>query len=66
MKSMRFVLAGGAGGYLKTASGGRYIHDTSRHERVLLTMAAAMGITDFKGFGDPKLATKTPLPSLVA
>ena len=32
-QSMRFVLAGGNGGYLKTASGGRYIKSTERHER---------------------------------
>jgi len=66
MKSMRFVLSGGAGGYLKYAPGGRYLNDTGRHERVLLNICEAMGITTYTGFGDPKLTTKTPLPSLAA
>jgi hypothetical protein len=29
-------------------------------------MCEAMGITSYTGFGDPKLTTKTPLPSLAA
>jgi hypothetical protein len=64
--SMRFVLAGGAGGYLKTGPGGRYIHSTERHERVLLNLCEAMGITKFTGFGDASLssAAKTPLPGI--
>lgn len=72
-KSMRFVLASGAGGYLKTAPGGRYLNGpgdsaANRHERVLLTFCDALGITKFTGFGDPKLtgADKTPLSSLIA
>ena len=74
--SMRFVLAGGAGGYLKTDPRGRYLDlrpmgmatHANRHERVLLTMCDAMGITDYNGFGDPMLeaANKTPLPGLAA
>jgi hypothetical protein len=66
MKSMRFVLAGGAGGYLKKVAGGRYLKSSERHERVLLNICEAMGITDYAGFGDTKLASKTPLPALVA
>jgi Protein of unknown function (DUF1552) len=71
-KNMRFVLAGGAGGYLKTAPSGRYVlrsgqSAADRHERVLLAVCQAMGITDFTGFGDPALgANKTPLPGLAA
>jgi len=65
-KSMRFVLASGAGGYLKTAAGGRYIKSTERHERILLNLIDAMGITSFAGFGDPGLPTKTPLANIAA
>ena len=71
MQSMRFVLAGGSGGYLKT---GRYLDlrnassagGANRHERVLLNCCEAMGITSYSGFGDPALATKTPLPNIAA
>lgn len=74
MQSMRFVLAGGSGGYLKLASGGRYLNLTNasatgganRHERVLLNCCEAMGVTSYAGFGDPNLATKTPLPNVAA
>jgi hypothetical protein len=65
-KSMRFVLASGAGGYLKTAAGGRYIKSTERHERILLNIIDAMGITSFAGFGDPGLPTKMPLANIAA
>jgi hypothetical protein len=67
-QSMRFVLASGNGGYLKTASGGRYIKSTERHERILLNICEAMGITSFAGFGDPGLtgSAKTPLPNIAA
>jgi len=45
-QSMRFVLASGSnGGYLKTAANGRYIKSTERHERILLNICEAMGIT---------------------
>jgi len=67
-QSMRFVLASGTGGYLKTASGGRYIKSTERHERILLNVCEAMGITSFAGFGDPGLTgtAKTPLSNIAA
>lgn len=73
--SMRFVLAGGGGanGYLKVDPKGRYLDMRSmsspanRHERVLLALCAAMGITSFTGFGDPNLGSnKTPLPGIAA
>ena len=62
-KSMRFVLANAPGNYLKTAAGGRYLTSSERHERVLLNICEAVGITSFAGFGDPGLtgASKTPL-----
>ncbi|AUX48963.1 hypothetical protein SOCE26_105080 [Sorangium cellulosum] len=63
---MKFVLASGDGGYLKTAPGGRFITSKERHERVLLSMIDAMGITDFSGFGDPALGSKSPLPGIAA
>ncbi len=64
----------GATGYLKTTTpAGRYLHfdgtdPNSRHERALLSICDAMGLTSFAGFGDPKLdaASKTPLPGLSA
>lgn len=67
-KSMRFVLASGNGGYLKTAANGRYIKSTERHERILLNVCEAMGITSTAGFGDPGLTgtSKTPLPNIAA
>jgi hypothetical protein len=68
MKDMRFVLAGGAGGYLKQAAGGRYVNAgggaSNRHERVLLNVLEAMGITDYTGFGDPGFTGKSPLPGI--
>lgn len=64
-KSMRFVLANGnKDGYLRTAPGGRYIKSTERHERILLNLCEAMGVTTFAGFGDPRLSAKTPLPNI--
>jgi hypothetical protein len=67
MKSMRFVLASGNnGGYLKTAANGRYIKSSERHERILLNLCEAMGLTSYAGFGDPKLPSKTPLPNIAA
>ncbi len=70
-RNMKFVLAQGKGGYLKTAPTGRYlkINGNNRQERVLLNLAEAMGVTDFTGFGDisPDFkASKTPLPELRA
>lgn len=68
MKNMRFVLAGGAGGYLKQAAGGRYVNAgggaSNRHERVLLNVLEAMGVTDYTGFGDPGFTGKAPLPGI--
>jgi hypothetical protein len=65
-QSMRFVLASGSGGYLQLAPGGRYVSSTERHERVLLNICEAFGITNYKGFGDPNLPTKQPLPGIAA
>ncbi|WP_437589859.1 DUF1552 domain-containing protein [Sorangium sp. So ce1000] len=63
---MKFVLASGTGGYLKTAPNGRFIKSSERHERVLLSLCDAMGVTDFSGFGDPALPNKSPLPGIAA
>ncbi|MES1183349.1 MAG: DUF1552 domain-containing protein [Myxococcales bacterium] len=65
--SMRFVFAGSK--YLKTDPNGRYIDfgGKARHERALLNICEAMGVTDFKGFGDSNLGQdKTPLSELHA
>jgi hypothetical protein len=65
-ESMRFVFAGSK--YLKKDPNGRYINfaGKARHERALLNICEAMGVTDFKGFGDSGLADKTPLSELKA
>ncbi|MEL6183459.1 MAG: DUF1552 domain-containing protein [Myxococcota bacterium] len=50
---MRFVISGGAGGYVKTAPNGRYIRANGEpHQRVLTACAEALGVTDFTNFGD--------------
>jgi hypothetical protein len=69
---MKFVLAQGQGGYLKTAPPGRYVRANSsnkRQERVLLNLIQSMGINDFEGFGDIGAdfkPNKTPMPELAA
>jgi hypothetical protein len=67
-ESMRFVFAGSK--YLKTDPNGRYIDFSGRnvrHERALLSICEAMGVTDFKGFGASDLgANKMPLTELRA
>jgi hypothetical protein len=67
-QSMRFVFAGSK--YLKTDPKGRYIDFSGRnvrHERALLSICEAMGITDFKGFGAADLGSnKLPLSELRA
>ena len=65
-QSMRFVLASGNGGYLKTAKGGRYIKSSERHERILLNCCEALGVSDYSGFGDPNCPNKSPLPDIAA
>ena len=74
--SMKFVLAGGANKYLKTSPMGRYIKGTGtkaaaatdpgdRHERILLNVCEALGITSYTGFGDAALgANKKPYPNI--
>jgi Protein of unknown function (DUF1552) len=71
-QNMRFVFAG-ATGYLKTNPAGRYLHfngtdPNDRHERALLSICDAVGVTSYAGFGDPKLAaaSKIPLAGLAA
>lgn len=69
-KSMPYVVSGGAGGYLKRAPAGRYVHYNSatvadRHERLLLNILDAMGAS-FTGFGLLAGGDKTPLPELIA
>ncbi|MEM9070398.1 MAG: DUF1552 domain-containing protein [Myxococcota bacterium] len=53
---MRFVISGGAGGYLQKSARGRYIDGRGApHLQVLLTAAEAMGVEDFSAFGDTSL-----------
>ncbi|HWO10935.1 MAG TPA: DUF1552 domain-containing protein [Polyangiaceae bacterium] len=66
---MRFVFAGGAGGYLRTSPNGRYIDaGGDAHQRALISCAEALGITNFAGFGATGGAaeSRTALESLRA
>ncbi len=55
---MRFVFAGGAGGYLKKSPNGRYLQGSGQtHQQGLLTLAEAMGITNLSSFGDKSLGS---------
>ena len=68
-RNMKFVLAQGKGGYLKTNPTGRYLKvaTNNRQERILLNLAEAMGLQDFTGFGDQGVEfrpSKTPLSEL--
>ena len=61
---MRFVFSGGAGGYLTTSPNGRYIDGAGdAHQRALTAIGAAMGVTDFSGFGEASVS-RTPLTSI--
>lgn len=61
---MRFVFAGGAGGYLKKSPNGRYVQGGGEHhQRALLSAAEAMGLTNLAGFGD-KAQSHVPLTIL--
>jgi hypothetical protein len=61
---MRFVLSGGAGGYLKT--GGSYVDGGGQpHSRVLFNVLEAMGITETSAFGDETTA-REPIAELRA
>jgi hypothetical protein len=42
------------------------VESTERHERILLNICDAFGITSFTGFGDPVLPNKTPLSNIAA
>jgi len=62
--NMRFVFAGGAGGYLKKSANGRYLQGGGEHhQRALLSAAEAMGLTNLTGFGD-KSQSQIPLANL--
>jgi len=63
---MRFVFAGGAGGYLRRSPNGVYIDGSGQsHQAALISVAHAMGIETFDGFGDPG-GVRTPLSALQA
>lgn len=70
--SMPFVLAG-ASDYLTTGAGGRYFNfggdnltstKGTSHQRLLLNLCEAMGVTDVGDFGTLTGSDKAPLPSL--
>ena len=62
-KNIPWLLAGGAGGYLKT---GRSLQFPDLpHNNLLLSVCHAMGLSDVQSFGIPALCTG-PLPGLVA
>jgi uncharacterized protein DUF1552 len=66
--NLRFVLSGGAGGYLGKAANGRFINGGGQpHQRLLLNVLEAMGVTNFAGFGNEAAgAARTPLPNIGA
>jgi hypothetical protein len=66
--NLRFVLSGGAGGYLGRAANGRFINGGGQpHQRLLLNVLEAMGVTNFAGFGNEAAgAARTPLPNIGA
>jgi hypothetical protein len=62
--NMRFVFSGGAGGYLTTSPSGRYLDGGGEaHQRALVNCGAAMGVTDFTGFGDAQ-QSRIPLDAI--
>jgi hypothetical protein len=66
---MRFVFAGGAGGYLRSSPNGRYVTGNGEHHmRALLNICEAMGVTNFTGFGDPAApaTARVPFPGIAA
>jgi hypothetical protein len=72
-RSMKYVVSGGAGGYLKFNPAGRYLNGAGDGngdlmERLLLNMCDALGVTNYAGFGDANLkgAGKTPIPGIRA
>jgi hypothetical protein len=63
--NMPFVVAGGAGGYLR--GGNTYLQGGGAfHLRVLMNAAEAMGARDMSGFGDPNASAsdRTPFDGL--
>lgn len=61
--NMRFVLSGGAGGYLR---GNSYINGAGEsHAKILFNALEALGITDTAGFGPP-MGDRAPLASIRA
>ena len=59
-----FVLAGSAGGFLKTGQSMTFPNGTSQND-LLITLCHAMGMADVKTFGNPKYCTG-PIPGLIA
>jgi hypothetical protein len=63
---MRFVFAGGANGYLKLSSEGRYIDGKgAAHQNALISICDALGVDDYQGFGSSSIA-RAPLAGLKA
>jgi hypothetical protein len=59
------MLAGSAGGYLKTGQAITMPAGTP-HNRLLLSLCHAMGMTDTTAFGNPKFCTDGPIQEIVA
>ena len=64
------MLAGSAGGYLKTGQAVTLANDpshiTNSNNRLLLTLCHAMGLTDVTTFGDAKYCASGPITQIVA
>lgn len=67
--NMPYVVAGGAGGYLRRSPEGVYVDGGgAAHQRLLFNVCEALGIEDFTGFGstDAEAGAREPLSSIVA
>ena len=52
VNNMRYVLTGGAGGYLAKSPNGRHMKLTGQpHTKLLFNLCEAMGVTDFSSYG---------------
>jgi len=64
-EKLPMLIAGNAGGYFKTGQAITLPNGTP-HNRLLLSLCHAMGMTDTKAFGNPKFCTDGPIKELLA
>jgi hypothetical protein len=59
------MLAGSAGGYLKTGQAVKMPSGTP-HNRLFVTLCQAMGLPNVASFGNPKFCVDGPIKEIVA